>query len=702
MKKRMSLRRFVQNRRFFVQLLAALIMLSLFPSLIFNGYFLHRIKHDMAMQAQALAESCLDAFAGYFASALQNAQQLLYHLLTDMGTLFKVNSLSALRVLEKMDLLNSMNILSATIGDYTRICLYDTRSDVVFASNYGVTDMKNPRFAWLREQVALATQQRMVRVTNPVLLDEVARSGAYYYCAVIQPPVRHVAGIFLFDVEHMMENYRASAGIAREMYTISLVDDAGTVIYMLGEAAEVAGDALRVSRSVGGTRLHIVADIQIRQLFAKLDATARSITMISLVLMAVVVVLAFALAGTLYRPVRRLVDDIGEGMRSAAGEFFFIRTSYLRLQDRFYRAVNNMEEARRKLLRAQMAAGLRGTPPAIISSEGQHYYVLIIRAKEHFLPAHLEEQLEQAVGEGELFHDGADYVYVFTREQNTGAVVEILDKTLDIRRFSLALADKARPLHELYQSRAEASLAQAVAMSANLSYTATWHAIQALACKQDQYAAVLAKIPEMASETLDVVEAWLSANLTEEEYGWRMFIAVTAICEACESKPDILFEAATGLYKAAGDKTRRKAHRLLNRLARQAAALQSQQEGQSKTSEVLLKAIDEYIAANFHIQFSLEDIAEAVGATRQRVGDVIKDAHQMTFVNYLNQYRIEQAKALLTDTDFRLDRVSAATGFSSSSYFIRVFKRITGLTPGEYRESTIDKEECNHEAHPGI
>ena len=111
-----------------------------------------------------------------------------------------------------------------------------------------------------------------------------------------------------------------------------------------------------------------------------------------------------------------------------------------------------------------------------------------------------------------------------------------------------------------------------------------------------------------------------SANLTEEEYGWRMFIAVTAICEACESKPDILFEAATGLYKAAGDKTRRKAHRLLNRLARQAAALQSQQEGQSKTSEVLLKAIDEYIAANFHIQFSLEDIAEAVGATRAKVG----------------------------------------------------------------------------------
>jgi AraC-like DNA-binding protein len=56
----------------------------------------------------------------------------------------------------------------------------------------------------------------------------------------------------------------------------------------------------------------------------------------------------------------------------------------------------------------------------------------------------------------------------------------------------------------------------------------------------------------------------------------------------------------------------------------------------------------------------------------------------ITLVTYLNRYRVDQAKALLENGEHNLTEVALATGFSSSSYFSRVFRQETGTSPTDY------------------
>ncbi|MGQ9491544.1 MAG: helix-turn-helix domain-containing protein [Anaerolineae bacterium] len=57
----------------------------------------------------------------------------------------------------------------------------------------------------------------------------------------------------------------------------------------------------------------------------------------------------------------------------------------------------------------------------------------------------------------------------------------------------------------------------------------------------------------------------------------------------------------------------------------------------------------------------------------------------MTPIAYLNRYRIQQAKQLLTNTHKTITEIALEVGFSSSSYFSRIFRRKTGMTPEAYR-----------------
>ena len=58
-----------------------------------------------------------------------------------------------------------------------------------------------------------------------------------------------------------------------------------------------------------------------------------------------------------------------------------------------------------------------------------------------------------------------------------------------------------------------------------------------------------------------------------------------------------------------------------------------------------------------------------------------------TFTDYLTAVRLEQAKKLLLDTDADIELIAQRSGFSSGNYFIRTFRRATGMTPGRYRRT---------------
>ena len=64
---------------------------------------------------------------------------------------------------------------------------------------------------------------------------------------------------------------------------------------------------------------------------------------------------------------------------------------------------------------------------------------------------------------------------------------------------------------------------------------------------------------------------------------------------------------------------------------------------------------------------------------------VIKKSTGCGFSDILNQVRIDEAKKLFKTTDLSVNEVSDRVGFSSWSYFSRVFKKVAGTSPAEYR-----------------
>ncbi len=62
-----------------------------------------------------------------------------------------------------------------------------------------------------------------------------------------------------------------------------------------------------------------------------------------------------------------------------------------------------------------------------------------------------------------------------------------------------------------------------------------------------------------------------------------------------------------------------------------------------------------------------------------------------TFLEYLTAYRIDKAKDLLQSTDMSVSDIGHSAGYSESNYFLRVFKRVTGMTPSTYRNQVKDE-----------
>ena len=57
-------------------------------------------------------------------------------------------------------------------------------------------------------------------------------------------------------------------------------------------------------------------------------------------------------------------------------------------------------------------------------------------------------------------------------------------------------------------------------------------------------------------------------------------------------------------------------------------------------------------------------------------------------MQYVNSYRIEKAQTLLKNTDRSITDIALAVGFDDASYFARIFKKQTGMTPREYKNQS--------------
>jgi len=103
-----------------------------------------------------------------------------------------------------------------------------------------------------------------------------------------------------------------------------------------------------------------------------------------------------------------------------------------------------------------------------------------------------------------------------------------------------------------------------------------------------------------------------------------------------------------------------------------------------------LKTIFNYIRDHFMERIVLEDISDQIFMTPQSFCRFFKNSTNKTFTTFLNEYRINHATKLLSETDADIKTICYESGFNNFSNFYRNFKKITKMTPNTYRDEIFE------------
>ncbi|MGN1481191.1 helix-turn-helix transcriptional regulator [Porcipelethomonas sp.] len=107
----------------------------------------------------------------------------------------------------------------------------------------------------------------------------------------------------------------------------------------------------------------------------------------------------------------------------------------------------------------------------------------------------------------------------------------------------------------------------------------------------------------------------------------------------------------------------------------------------SKTySKPIAKAID-YVGDHLHSRILIEDVADYLQLSMGYLSRMFKSETGISFSDYVNSKKIEAASTLIRFSDYSDLEISNLLSFSSHSYFIKVFRKYTGMTPKEYKKS---------------
>lgn len=98
-----------------------------------------------------------------------------------------------------------------------------------------------------------------------------------------------------------------------------------------------------------------------------------------------------------------------------------------------------------------------------------------------------------------------------------------------------------------------------------------------------------------------------------------------------------------------------------------------------------INKILEYIKTQFDQAITLKSMARYVAMDEHYVSSLFKKKTGKNFIDYLHDIRIENAKHYLNHTEMSVNEIGQRVGFVYDNYFIKIFKRQTGMTPSQFR-----------------
>lgn len=103
-------------------------------------------------------------------------------------------------------------------------------------------------------------------------------------------------------------------------------------------------------------------------------------------------------------------------------------------------------------------------------------------------------------------------------------------------------------------------------------------------------------------------------------------------------------------------------------------------------ASIYAKKASDYIHNNFEDDIKLDDIAHNLYIHPSYLRKLFKEQFNDTFIGYLTNVRIERAKELLSNSSLPIVEISESVGIKNREHFQRIFAKIVGVTPGNYRK----------------
>ena len=121
--------------------------------------------------------------------------------------------------------------------------------------------------------------------------------------------------------------------------------------------------------------------------------------------------------------------------------------------------------------------------------------------------------------------------------------------------------------------------------------------------------------------------------------------------------------------------------------------LYDKKQEQVEGADICAKAM-EYIEAHYmNEQLSRTLLGEQLGISYPYLSKLFKEKYRVTITDYITQVRMRHVKEELKNTDHSIQKIAENNGFSNSQTFIRIFKKLEGITPGMYREYIKNNQE---------
>lgn len=613
---------------------------------------------------------------------------------------------------------------------FDQIAFYNENEDYLLLYNYGIVDdVNNTAFATIKEDIArMDNYQMKVTETRSVM-----RKGERKQIAAIiaKLPVYENQGylVFTVDVEKVYNEFLRQLNGDGDIYNYYLTDDAGRIVYQHDYAGgrQAAPRKQQTDRYVvnsyklGAIGWHLVSEVNVYNLYNNVYRTRDVlIGLLAIVTLLIVAVIQLA-AKELYKPVKKIISAMTAGVNrkfAVKNEFDFIHTVFddvIQSNSRLHHQLHDSERLlKRTLLLNRIKNRFAKSSDIDLHLQLYRTNLVVVLFADHSRSEHqpdascLMRQIEESLSRSfdvDLFSDGDREVIALIRlpQQPLEWLVSTLEGCL-----GETLADRVAvsvggiyPLETINHSYIEALYAYNIGRIYAPGLRS--YCYSKLPVDDRRHMAKDPTIDELElailhrneREYTNLLHSMFSENRSVMEFNSNLYLCISLLIRLYDRDSISFLGEINDVISDLGMMNATSIKQFLLDKFQSLPAEPHKETGEGIKNEYVEK-VERYFAEHYADNFSMDEVAEHVGVTRQYISQLFKKRYSTTMVDYLSQYRIEQAKRLLAETQMKVTDIGSSVGFNNKSYFTKVFKLNTGITPSDYRELILSR---NHDAH---